>query len=128
MHVKKAILPILAATIWISTSEFIRNQLIFNNLWVEHYKNLGLAFPSAPINGALWGVWSLLFAIGIYVLSQKFTLVQTTVVAWLFGFAMMWVVIGNLSVLPLKLLWFAVPLSLLETYVAAWLIHKLSKA
>lgn len=125
MRIKKAILPVLAATAWIAVSEFIRNQLIFNSIWVDHYKSLGIVLPSAPINGALWGVWSLMFAIAIYVIAQKFTLLQTTFLAWLVGFAMMWVVIGNLGVLPIKLLWFAIPLSLFESFGAAWMVTKL---
>jgi hypothetical protein len=34
---------------------------------------------------------------------------------------MMWVTLYNLQVLPLALLWFAVPLSLLEVTIAAWI-------
>ena len=41
---KKTILPILLATIWISVSEFLRNELLFKSYWIEHYKNLGLVF------------------------------------------------------------------------------------
>jgi hypothetical protein len=37
-------------------------------------------------------------------------------------FAMMWIVIGNLAVLPYGLLIFAVPLSLLESFVSVWII------
>jgi len=122
----KAIISILAATVWISLSEFVRNQLLFNKLWMEHYKSLGLVFPSTPIHGAIWGVWSLVFAVLIYFLAQKYSLIQTTILAWVAGFVMMWLVIGNLDVLPYKLLWFAVPLSLLEAFVAAWIIVKIS--
>jgi hypothetical protein len=122
----RKIVPILAATVWISVSEFIRNQLIFIQLWVDHYKQLGLTFPAAPINGMLWGIWSLVFATVIYVLAQKFSLWHTTALAWVVGFVLMWLVIGNLDVLPLKLLIAAVPLSLLEAFVATWIVKKLS--
>jgi hypothetical protein len=37
----------------------------------------------------------------------------------------MWVVIWNLNVLPLGLLYFAVPMSLFEAFVAAWIIKRL---
>jgi len=122
----KSLLGILAATAWIGISEFVRNQLLFNKLWVEHYKKLGIVFPSTPTHGAVWGIWSLAFAILIYFLVQKYSLLQTTILAWLAGFVMMWLVIGNLNVLPYKLLWFAVPLSLLEAFVAAWILLKLT--
>jgi len=39
---------------------------------------MGLIFPSEPINGAVWGILSFCFAIGIYFISQKFSLIQTT--------------------------------------------------
>jgi hypothetical protein len=41
---------------------------------------------------------------------------------------MMWVVIGNLGVLPEGLLYVAIPLSFLETFVAAWIVKKMSPA
>jgi hypothetical protein len=46
--------------------------------------------------------------------------------AWLVGFALMWVVIGNLGVLPKGILYFAVPLSLLEAFLAVIIIKKFS--
>ena len=122
---KNPILSILLATLWISLSEFFRNQLVFGYLWVAHYQSLGLTFPAAPINGAMWGLWSLLFAVELYILAQKFSLVKTALLGWLSAFVMMWVTIGNLGVLPFALLWYAVPLSLLETFVAAWIIKKI---
>lgn len=123
---KTIILPVLLATIWISISEFVRNQLLFISYWVDHYQGLGLTFPSEPVNGAVWGIWSLLFAMVIFILSRKFNLWQTTLLSWFVGFVLMWVVIGNLGVLPYGLLVFAVPLSLLEAFVAALIIKKLS--
>jgi hypothetical protein len=84
-------------------------------------------FPSEPINGAVWGLWSLLFAISIFIISKKFSLVATTFLSWLVGFVLMWVVIGNLNVLPYGILIYAIPLSLLEAFIAAFIIKKLSK-
>ena len=127
MHfLKKAVLPILLATIWISISEFARNELLFKSYWVGHYNTLGLEFPDAPVNGAVWGLWSLLFAIAIFIIARKFTLIQTTLFSWFVGFVLMWVVVWNLSVLPGGLLCLAIPLSLLEAFVAALIIKKLS--
>ena len=123
---KKTILPILLATIWISGSEFFRNELLLKSYWIGHYQSLGLVFPSEPINGALWGLWSLLFAIAIFVIAKKFSLLQTTLLSWLVGFVLMWVVIGNLGVLPAGLLYAAVPLSWLEAFLAAFIIVKMS--
>lgn len=119
---KKKILPILLAAIWISLSEFFRNEILLQTYWREHYADLGLVFPSEPINGAVWGAWSLLFAIAIYLVSKKFNLVQTTSLTWFVGFVLMWVVVQNLGVLPNGILLTAIPLSLLETFLAAMII------
>ncbi len=123
---KKTVLPVLAATVWISISEFVRNEFLLKSYWTEHYGSLGLTFPSEPINGALWGLWSLLFAVAIWLLADGFSLIKTTLIAWFMAFVLMWVVTANMAVLPLGILWFAVPLSLLEAYVAAFIIFKLS--
>lgn len=120
------ILPIFLATIWVSISEFVRNEFLVKSYWIEHYKGLGLVFPSEPSNGAVWGIWSLLFAISIFIIAKKFSLIQTFMLSWFVGFVLMWVVIGNLSVLPIGLLSLAIPLSLLEAFVAALIIKKLS--
>lgn len=123
---KNTIVPIFVATIWISISEFVRNELIVKSYWTEHYESLGLVFPSEPVNGAIWGVWSLLFAIAIYIILRRFTLTQTVFLSWFVGFVLMWVVVGNMGVLPSGILFIAVPLSLLEVFVATILIKKLS--
>lgn len=124
---KKTVLPILVSTIWISVSEFVRNELLAKSYWTRHYESLGLVFPSELINGVIWGLWSLLFAIAIYVISRRFSLLETTLLAWFVGFVLMWVVIWNLNVLPPGLLVIAVPLSLLEAFVATWIIERLSQ-
>lgn len=123
---KKTIAPILLATIWISLSEFIRNEYFVKNYWTEHYNNLGLVFPADPINGAFWGIWSLLFAIAIYIISKKFSLLETTFLSWFTGFVLMWVVVWNMGVFPLGILVIAGPLSILEAFVASLIIKKLS--
>jgi hypothetical protein len=124
--IKSTILPILMATIWISISEFVRNQFIVQSVWTNHYQTMGLKFPSEPINGAIWGVWSFLFSTAIFIISKKFTLIQTSLLSWFAGFVLMWVVIGNLGVLPYGLLPYAIPLSLIESFVAALIIKKLT--
>lgn len=120
----RKITSILLATIWISLSEFVRNQFILQSYWVEHYQSKGLVFPAAPINGAIWGVWSLCFAIVVYFIARQYSLLQAAIISWLVGFVLMWLVIGNLGVLPYGILPVAIPLSMLEAFVAAWIIKK----
>jgi hypothetical protein len=93
---------------------------------VAHYEALGREFPAAPINGIMWGVWSLFFASAIAIIASRFDLLRTAALAWLVGFVLMWMVIGNLGVLPTAILPLAVPLSMLEAFGAAWIIKKLS--
>jgi hypothetical protein len=126
VFVRRILLPIVLATTWISLSEFARNQLLLASYWNEHYRGLGLTFPAAPLNGAIWGLWSLLFAITVFLLAKRFTLLQTWLLGWFVGFVLMWVVLGNLGVLPFGLLVPAVPLSLLESFVAALVVKKTS--
>jgi hypothetical protein len=123
---RKTILPILAATIWISISEFARNEFILKSYWENHYESMGLIFPSEPVNGAIWGLWSLCFASAIYILAQKFSLLQTTFIAWFVGFVLMWLVIGNMNVLPFGILPYAIPLSILESFLASLIVKKLN--
>jgi hypothetical protein len=123
-YLKKTILPVLLASLWISLSEFGRNEFLVKTYWTRHFHELGLVFPSEPVNGAVWGIWSLLFAVAIYIVAQKFSLIQTALLSWFFGFILMWFVLGNLMVLPYGILPLAIPLSLLETFVATWIIKK----
>ncbi len=123
---KNKILPILLATIWISISEFVRNTFILHNLWTEHYHKLGMIFPEQPVNGVIWGIWSLCFAIVVFIISRKFTLIQTAILSWFIGFVLMWLVVGNLGVLPFGILPLAIPLSLLEAFLATFIIFKFS--
>ncbi len=125
---KKSLLAIVVAGLWITASEFIRNELVFKSYWTGHYANLGLKFATVPVNGILWTVWSFVFAAVIAKLLTKFTFLETVGYAWLAGFVLMWISLYNLQVLPRGLLYFALPLSLLEVAVAAYLVHRIQGA
>ncbi len=123
---KYTILPILLATVWISISEFARNEFLLKSYWTEHYQSLGLIFPSNPVNGAVWGLWSLCFAIVVFIIAKKFTLLQTTLLSWFAAFVLMWISSGNMGVLPFGILPFAIPLSFFEAFLASYIVKKLS--
>ncbi len=122
----RSIVSIIVATLWISISEFVRNEFLLKSYWTQHYASMGIVFPSEPINGAVWGLWSMSFAIAIYIISKRFSWIQTALISWLVGFVMMWQVVGNMGVLPFSILPYAIPLSLLESFVAAYIFHKLN--
>ena len=124
---KKTILPLILAAVWISISEFVRNTFLIRSYWIDHYQKLGLIFPEQGINGAVWGIWSLSFSFVLFFLAKKFTLVETVLLGWVIGFLLMWLVIGNLGVLPYRILPLAVPLSMLEVYVAVFIVKKFSQ-
>lgn len=124
---RSKVIAFFISGIWISFSEFIRNEIAFKYLWIEKYKSLGLTFPSSILNNAIWGLWSFTVAGVIVFLSEKLKLVETVIVSWLMAFVMMWLVIGNMNVLPFNILLYAVPLSILEVYIAAFICKKILK-
>jgi hypothetical protein len=77
----RPVLAILAATVWISLNEFLRNQLFLIDHWTAHYAAMGLTFPGDPVNGAVWGLWSLCFAVAIFVMARRFSLLETGALA-----------------------------------------------
>lgn len=123
----RAVISIVAAMAWISSSEFIRNTFFLHDHWVQHYEALGLFFPEEPINGAMWGTWALVYALTIFFLNKRFSLFETFAISWTYGFVMMWLVIGNLMVLPFSILPVAVPWSMFESFGAAWIIRVINK-
>lgn len=123
---KKSLYAILLAGLWINASEFFRNEVLVKSLWTAHFQALGLTFPSAPLNGALWMLWGFVFAMVVLAISRRASLLQTTFVLWLIAFPMMWLVLWNLGVLPIGILPYAVPLSLLEVLVATLICRKVA--
>ncbi len=120
------IIAVILTGAWVNASEFIRNEILLKTYWVDHYRSLGMTFPSAPANGVIWIAWGFLFALAIFLISRKFNLIQTALITWFMAFALMWVVTFNLNVLPSAILIYAVPLSLLETFIGAYLCIKIS--
>lgn len=119
---------IVLAGLWISLNEFLRNQLVLAAAWQHHYHGLGLTFPAAPLNGAVWGVWSLGLAALITGLAPRFSWRATAALGWFGGFGLMWLVIGNMGVLPLAILPVAVPWSAAECAGAAWIARRILRA
>lgn len=124
--VLKDSMAVAASGIWINASEFFRNEVLVKSLWTEHYQSLGMPFPSAPVNGMMWGVWGFLLAAIILMVLRRASLGYTVIIVWLSAFALMWIVIWNMGVMPAGLLWYALPLSLLEVVVAVWIVRRLS--
>lgn len=124
--IPRSVLATLLTGLWVNASEFLRNEIFLKSYWVDHYRSLGMTFPSEPTNGMVWVVWGFLFAGAIYIISRRFDLIRTTLISWLVAFVLMWVVLWNLNVLPADILGYAIPLSLLEAFVGAMICKKVS--
>lgn len=116
---KKYLLAIFVAGVWINISEFVRNEWVIKHLWVEGFNEIGLSFPANPINGLIWGLWSFIFAIVLTWLISNFDVLRGTVIAWVMSFVLAWIAMWNMGILPSGLLYWAVPWSFAEVYIAA---------
>jgi len=101
-------------------------MLVIESYWIEYYKNLNLVFPGDPSNAVIWMIWGFFFATIIFVLSKKFNSIHTILISWVAVFLMLWIVLINIEMLPLKILWYNIPLSLLEVYIAVLICKKVS--
>ena len=125
-YLKKIILHVFLTGLWINFSESVRWVLAAKSYWDEKYQSMGLVFLEEPINLAVWMTWGFLFAAIIFVLSKKFSLVQTALMSWFVVFVMLWIVLWNVGILPAGMLWIVAPLSLLEAFVGAFICKKFS--
>jgi hypothetical protein len=85
-----------------------------------------MTFPSELKNGMIWISWGFLFAVAIFFISRKFNLIQTKIVSWFMAFVLMWLVTWNLNVLPGAIIIYAVPLSLVESFIGSYICIKAS--
>ena len=122
----RSIIAVISTGIWVNISEFFRNEVLLKTYWIDHYRSLGMTFPSAPKNGMIWVAWGFLFSIAIHTISRRFKLIQTTIISWFTAFVLMWVVTLNLNILPIAILVYAVPLSLLEAFIGSYVCLKIS--
>jgi hypothetical protein len=123
-NIKKTIWQILLVSIWINVSETLRWMLFSKPYINKHYQTINLVLPNEPINGIIWLIWGIIIAVMIFIISKKFTVLQTTFIIWVIVFVMHWFALWNFAVLPINILWLVVPLSLIEVYVGALICKK----
>ena len=126
-HLKKTILPMLLTGIWINTSITIGWILILESYWIDKYQSLNLVFPTGLINNIAWMIWGFMLAIIIFIISKKFSPVQTTFLAWFVSFIMPWTMIWTIGVLPTGMLLFNIPNTLFVTYIGALICKRLTQ-
>jgi hypothetical protein len=123
-YLKKAVLPILLTGIWINISITIVWLLALESYWVAKFQSLNLIFPTGLINNIIWMIWGFMLATIIFILSKKFSQIQTTLIAWFAAFVIMWVIVWNIGVLPTGMLWFNIPFTLFVTLIGAFICKK----
>ena len=123
-YFKKTILPILLTGIWINVSITIGWMLILERYWIEKYQSINIVFPTGLTNNIVWMIWGFMYGIAIFILSKKFSVLQTTLLGWFAAFAMMWVIVWNIGVLPTGMLLFNIPNTLFVTFIGAWICKK----
>ena len=123
---KSKLLAFLLCGIWVNLSETLRWELLIKAYWEDYYEAKGLIFPGEPANGFVWLTWGFIIAFVVFVLSRKFSLLQTTLLSWLALFVTLWIVLWNIDILPIKILPFVVPLSFIEVLIGTWIIRRIS--
>jgi hypothetical protein len=124
-HTVKPIWQIVLLAVWINAAETVRWLLYTKPRFDAFFQNMGLVLPNGPINGILWMLWGAIIAVIVFVLSQKYTILQTTVITWSAVFVLVWIALWNSAVLPIEILPVVVPLSLITIFVAAFIAKRL---
>jgi len=126
-YFKKTILPIMLIGLWINISITVGWVLILEGYWIEKFQSMNLVFPTGLINNITWMIWGFMLATIIFIFSKKFSLWQTTFLAWFVAFIMMWVIVWNVEVLPTGMLLFNIPNSLFITYIGTLICKRVTK-
>jgi hypothetical protein len=116
---QKAIWQIFLVSIWINIFETLRWMLFAKPEIDMHFKAANLVLPNEPINNLLWLIWGIIIAVMIFIVSKKFKVLQTTFIVWITVYVMHWIALWNMAVLPINILWLAVPLTFINVLVGA---------
>ena len=121
---KKAIWQILLVSLWINIFETLRWMLFAKPSIDIHFKAANLVLPNEPVNNLLWIIWGIIIAVMIFIISKKFKILQTTFIVWITVYIMHWIALWNMAVLPINILWLAVPLTFINVFVGALICNK----
>jgi hypothetical protein len=116
---RNAIWQILFVSLWINIFETLRWMLFAKPDIDMHFKAANLVLPNEPINNLLWLIWGIIIAVMIFIVSKKFKVLQTTFIVWITVYVMHWIALWNMAVLPINILWLAVPLTFINVLVGA---------
>ena len=118
-YYKKTVWQIFVVSIWINIFETLR-WILFAKPDIDiHFKAANLVLPNEPINNILWLIWGIIIAVMIFIISKKFKVLPTTFMVWITVYIMHWIALWNMAVLPINILWLAVPLTFINVLVGA---------
>lgn len=126
----------LITSIWVNVSEVFRYFLIVMPEMRKDLSGIPNVAPMDWIVFSIWGVWDTILAASVVYLTwlaykvygtgrRAFLVSGTT--SWVMFFLLFWVGMVNMNLANVQLLISTLPLSLLETMVAAWIALKLMK-
>ena len=101
---KKAIWQVIILSIWINLAETIRWMAFAKPFFLSHYQNMNITPPSGPLYLIIWFVWGIMLAILIYIISQKFSYLKTTLIIWLSVYSGIWIMLFNLRLVTFYIL------------------------
>lgn len=122
----KNTIAILAAAVWISLAEFLRNEFLIQSSLSVPLQGMGHYLYTEPNNGNATGFWALAIALLMFMISRKFNFWITAFTGWAAGFILLWVFGSHVLEAATSSLAFIVPLSVLEMILAAWIIVRIS--
>ncbi|MGL4805001.1 MAG: hypothetical protein ACRCX5_12095 [Bacteroidales bacterium] len=120
----RSFISIICVSTWISISEYIRNEILYRQEWIDQYEKTGLLFPEREY---MWILWALLYACFILALTLKFSRWKSIIITWLTGILLMWLTIGYNGTIPLNIFIGILPLSFIESAVSVYLFGLIRK-
>jgi hypothetical protein len=116
---KKAIWQVIILSIWINAAETIRWIVFAKPYFISHYQKMNIEPPSGPLYLIIWFVWGVLLALLIYIISRKFSLIETTIIIWLSVYSGIWIMLFNLSLVTFQILFAIAAFCFIEIFIGS---------
>jgi hypothetical protein len=127
---------ILLVSIWINISEVFRYFVIVMPVLRKHLSVISNVLPMDWVVFSIWGIWDTILTTGVvfitwlclnvYDKSIRIILIAGTT-SWAMFFLLFWIGMVNMNLSKINLLAWTLPLSWIETTIAAWITIKLIK-
>jgi len=115
---KKTIWQITILSVWINVAETIRWIVFAKPYFVSHYQKMNIEPPSGLLYLIIWFVWGVLLALLVYIISRKFSLIETTIIVWLSVFSGIWIMLFNQSLVTFPILFAIAAFCFIEIFIA----------